>query len=101
MSTKLSSSENFSVVASREQICSELQGEVVILDIKSGAYYGLNQVGASIWNFIQSPKTVKEIQETILAEYDVDAEVCKRDISALLEDLAAKELIEIKNEASA
>lgn len=101
MPTKLSSSENFSVVASREQICSELQGEAIILDIKSGAYYGLNQVGASIWNLIQSPKTIKEIQDTILAEYEVDAEVCKRDISVLLEDLAAKELIEIKNEASA
>jgi len=101
MPPKLSSLENISVVASKEQICSELQGEVVILDIKSGAYYGLNQVGASIWNFIQTPKTVKEIQDNILAEYEVDTEVCKRDISALLEDLAAKELIEIKNEASA
>ncbi|MBE9205427.1 PqqD family protein [Nostoc sp. LEGE 06077] len=101
MLTKLSSSENLSVVASREQICSELQGEVVILDIKSGAYYGLNQVGASIWNFIQSPKTVQEIQDAILAEYEVAAEVCKGDISALLEDLAAKGLIEIKNEVSA
>ncbi|BBD59608.1 hypothetical protein NIES2109_23960 [Nostoc sp. HK-01] len=101
MLTKLSSSENVSVVASREQICSELQGEVVILDIKSGAYYGLNQVGASIWNFIQSPKTIKEIQDAILAEYEVEAEVCKLDISDLLEDLAAKGLIEIKNETSA
>ncbi|MBU7583787.1 MAG: lasso peptide biosynthesis PqqD family chaperone [Nostoc sp. TH1S01] len=100
MMTKLSSSEHFSVVASKEQICSELQGEVVILDIKSGAYYGLNQVGASVWNFIQSPKTVKEIQDAILAEYEVEAEVCKQDISTLLEDLAAKGLIEINNEAS-
>ncbi|MBE9005961.1 lasso peptide biosynthesis PqqD family chaperone [Fortiea sp. LEGE XX443] len=101
MPTKLSSSESFSVVASKEQICSELQGEVVILDIKTGAYYGLNEVGASIWNYIQSPKTVEEIQEAILAEYEIEAEVCKRDISALLKDLAAKGLIEIKNDTPA
>jgi Coenzyme PQQ synthesis protein D (PqqD) len=89
------------VVAAKDQIFSELQGEAVILDIKSGVYYGLNQVGASIWNLIQAPKTVNEIRDALLTEYEVDSQACETDILILLEDLAKNGLIEIKNEAVA
>ncbi|HIK07695.1 MAG TPA: lasso peptide biosynthesis PqqD family chaperone [Trichormus sp. M33_DOE_039] len=101
MSAQLIISEHSRVVVSREQVYSELQGEAVILDIKSGVYYGLNQVGASIWNLIQVPKTVKEIQAALLAEYDVEPDICDREVMALLEDLAAKGLIQITNDAPA
>lgn len=101
MSAQLIISEHSRVVVSREQVYSELQGEAVILDIKSGVYYGLNQVGASIWNLIQVPKTVKEIQAALLAEYDVEPDICDREVMALLEDLAAKGLINITNDAPA
>ncbi|MBD6615045.1 lasso peptide biosynthesis PqqD family chaperone [Komarekiella sp. 'clone 1'] len=89
------------VVAAKNQIFSELQGEAVILDINSGVYYGLNQVGVSIWNLIQAPKTVKEIRDALLAEYEVDSQACETDILVLLEDLATKGLIEIRHEAGA
>jgi len=89
------------VVATKDQIFSELQGEAVILDINSGVYYGLNQVGASIWNLIQDPKTVKEIRDALLAEYEVDSKACETDILILLEDLVTKGLIEIRHEAVA
>jgi Coenzyme PQQ synthesis protein D (PqqD) len=89
------------VVATKDQIFSELQGEAVILDINSGVYYGLNQVGASIWNLIQDPKTVKEIRDALLAEYEVDSKACETDILLLLEDLVTKGLIEIRHEAVA
>ncbi|AFY46590.1 Coenzyme PQQ synthesis protein D (PqqD) [Nostoc sp. PCC 7524] len=101
MAAQLISSDHSRIVASKEQVYSELQGEAVILDTKSGVYYGLNQVGASIWNIIQSPKSLKEIHEALLAEYDVEPDVCERDLMVLIEDLAAKGLIDITNEASA
>ncbi|WP_066384673.1 MULTISPECIES: PqqD family peptide modification chaperone [unclassified Anabaena] len=101
MAAQLISSEYSRIVASQEQVSSELEGEAVILDVKSGVYYGLNQVGASVWNMIQAPKSIKEIQAALLAEYEVEPEVCERDLMILLEDLAAKGLIKITNEASA
>ncbi|PLZ30345.1 PqqD family protein, partial [Fischerella thermalis WC542] len=63
-------SENTIVVASVEQISSDLGGEAVILNLKSGVYHGLNEVGTLIWNLIQTPKTVKDIKAAILAEYE-------------------------------
>ncbi|BAZ34096.1 hypothetical protein NIES4074_66100 [Cylindrospermum sp. NIES-4074] len=89
------------VVAAKEQISSDLDGETVILDTKAGVYYGLNSVGASIWNLIQQPKTFAEIQSTILAKYEVESDQCENDILTLLQELAKEGLIEVKDEAVA
>ncbi|MGJ5673904.1 MAG: PqqD family peptide modification chaperone [Nostochopsis sp.] len=93
-------SENSIIVASIEQISSDLGGEAVILNLKSGMYHGLNEVGARIWNLIQTPKTVKDIKGVILVEYEVEAEQCDRDLLALLEEFLAAELINIQNDAT-
>jgi hypothetical protein len=92
---------NSSVVAAKEQVSSDLAGEAVILDFKSGVYYGLNEVGASIWNLIQEPKTVNEIRDAILEEYEVEPEQCDRDLKAILQQLADEGLIEVRNETAA
>jgi hypothetical protein len=88
------------VVAVRDQVSCDLAGEVAILDMKSGIYLGLNAVGARIWNLIQEPKLVDTICETILEEYDVEADQCQRDILTLLQALLANGLVEVRNETA-
>jgi hypothetical protein len=83
------------VVAARDQVSCDLGGEAAILDMKSGIYYGLDAIGAQIWNLIQEPKTVDEISAVILAEYDVETDRCQHDIVALLQDLMAHGLVEL------
>ncbi|ARV58396.1 thymidylate synthase [Nostocales cyanobacterium HT-58-2] len=91
-------SESSRVVAAVEQISSDLGGEAVILNLKSGVYHGLNEVGARIWNLLQQPQVVKDIKQTILEEYEVEPEVCVGDLLALLNELKAAELIKVENE---
>lgn len=88
------------IVVAKEQVSCDLAGEVAILDVKSGVYYGLNAVGARIWNLIQEPRTVKEVRDVLLAEYDVEPDRCERALLALLQELAAKGLIEVKDETA-
>ncbi len=88
--------EDSIVVVSAEQISSDLGGEAVILDLKSGVYHGLNEVGARVWNLIQQPKAVKDIKAALLEEYEVEPEQCDRDLMALLEELLDAGLIEVK-----
>ena len=84
------------VVATKDQVSCDLAGEVAILNVKSGVYYGLDPVGARIWNLMQEPREVVEIQNTITGEYDVDPGQCSRDLMSLLEKLLAEGLIEVK-----
>ena len=92
--------ESSVIVASSEQISSDLGSEAVILNIKSGVYHGLNEVGASIWKLIQEPRTIEEIKQRLLEEYNVEPEQCQSDLIALLEDLVAAGLIVINNETT-
>jgi len=94
-------SDHSVVVASKDQVSCDLAGEAAILNIKSGIYYGLDPVGARIWNLMQEPRKVAEIQNAMTDEYEVETERCARDLVGLLEKLLAEGLIEVKNGSGA
>jgi hypothetical protein len=89
------------IVASKEQVSCDLARESAILDIKSGIYFGLNAVGARILALIQEPRTVHEVRDALLEEYEVEPERCECELLALLQELAVKGLIEVKGETVA
>jgi len=84
------------IIAAKEPVSSELDGEVVVLNPKLGKYFGLDNVSARIWELIQEPKTVDNVQNIILSEYDIDADRCEQDIVDLFQDMAKNGLIEVK-----
>ena len=86
------------IVADSKQVSCEVDGETVILHLKDGIYYGLNAVGTHIWSLIQQPRSVETILEVLSSEYEVEPEVCRRDLLALLEELASHGLVEVRDE---
>jgi hypothetical protein len=91
-------SQDSLVVVSQDQVSSDLAGESVILNLKNGTYYGLNELGSVIWEFIQEPKTVADICDSILQAYEVDSKTCESSVQALLSDLVDAQLVEIRHE---
>ena len=92
---------NSVVVVSKDQVFCDLAGEAVILNLKSGVYYGLDAVGGRIWNLMQVPMTVSDIRDALLKEYEVEPSRCESDLLTLLGELAAAGLIAIGNTSSA
>lgn len=86
------------VVAVSEQMTADLSGEAIILHLKTNNYYGLNAVGAGIWELVQSPVSVSEIRDRMLAMYNVLPGQCEQDLLALLGELASLGLIRVSNE---
>jgi hypothetical protein len=91
-------SERSTIVVTKDQVSCDLSGEAAILNLKSGVYFGLNTVGASIWKLVLEPKTVKEIWDAILEEFDVEPDLCEHDVLELLQALSTHGLIEIVDE---
>lgn len=89
------------VIASSEQVYSKLGDEVVILNLRNGVYYGLDPIGTRIWELIQTPHSVRQVCEVLLAEYDVSFEQCAADVLALMRDLQAQGLIEMHTDQGA
>jgi phage baseplate assembly protein W len=86
--------ESSTVVAAKDQIGCSLGEEEIILDLASGVYYGLNNVGSRIWELIQKPITVGEIVDIVLSEYDAEPAGCVNDISRFLAEMAEHGLLE-------
>ena len=82
------------IVAIADQASVDLDDEVAILNLKTGVYFGLNEVGAWVWRFIQQRRTVAEVQAAVLDEFDVTPEQCQADLADLLRDLIQHQLIE-------
>ncbi len=85
------------ISSTQNQISSDLAGEAVILNLSSGVYYGLNEVGARVWEIIQQPRRFGEILEILLEEYDVQPEACSEDLKDILKELMATNLVNIKS----
>jgi hypothetical protein len=89
-------SASANVVASGDLLATELGAELVILNLRDGVYYGLEDVGVRIWQLLQEPVTVATIRDTLVSEYDIEAACCERDVRTLLGELAARGLLEIR-----
>ncbi|MDY0039054.1 MAG: PqqD family peptide modification chaperone [Desulforhabdus sp.] len=80
-----------------ENILADLGGEAVILSMTSGTYYGLDSVGLRIWSLLGQPKTLKQLKESLIEEYDVEPEKCDCELRIFLSKLADQSLIRLEN----
>ena len=83
------------IVASQNQLASELGDEIVILNLDDGMYYGLNPLGAYVWRIIGSPQAFADIVSAILADFEVEQERCEQDLTDLLTNLEGKKLVQV------
>lgn len=82
------------VTPATRQVAAQIGGEYAILNLVSGMYHGLEEVGARIWEMISEGTTVGDLEERLVREYDVDPDVLHRDLDALLGGLLDRGLIE-------
>jgi coenzyme PQQ biosynthesis protein PqqD len=78
----------------RDRVLAEqVDGETVLLNLDSGMYFALNEVGARIWELCDGTRTVAEIVTSICEEYAAPEEVIRADVNELLSALSAEQLV--------
>ena len=73
---------NLNTVLSRNEsrfLTNPVGEEIIILNMETGDYLGLNSVGAAIWELLKTPQSAEQIIEKLHAEFDVDTETCFRE----------------------
>jgi hypothetical protein len=84
------------VVASPDQLSCEVMGEALVLSLKDGVYYSLNEVGCEVWSLLRERRTPAELCDALLERYpDVSTEQCEQDVLALLRCMAQWGLVEL------
>jgi hypothetical protein len=83
-----------------DQASCKLVDEVAILQVSSGQYFGLDSVGAFIWDRIQQPQQVNDVIALLTEEYDVERSAAEHDVLSLLQELALVALIDVRHPAT-
>jgi hypothetical protein len=80
---------------SKDALSSIVAGEVVLMSPRSGEYFGLQDVGAVVWDELgKGQRSLDQLIERVLSEYDADEDLVREDLNELLGALEAKRLIE-------
>jgi hypothetical protein len=78
----------------RERVLVEqIEDETVLLDLDSGLYFALNEVGARVWELCDGARSVDEIVDVIAGEYDADGATVRTDVVELLAELVDERLL--------
>ena len=74
----------------------EVDGEMVLLDMESENYFGLDEVGTSIWQAMQDNAELSEVFKSLLAQYDVGEEMLEQDLMVFVEKLQESGLVKVE-----
>ena len=77
----------------QEVLARQVGDETVMLDLAKGTYFGLDPVGARMWQLLAEGKTLAEICDAIVEEYDVSRDAVEQDLLGLVTDLMSQGLL--------
>ena len=86
-----------SIVFSETIFAQLVDDELVLLDMDSEKYFGLNEVGTSIWQAMQENKKLQNVYEVLLEEYAVAPEVLKEELMLFVGSMSDAGLITLED----
>jgi hypothetical protein len=75
-------------------VATELDDEIVLLNLDTGVYYGLDTVGAEVWTLLSKELDFDSIIACLLEEYEVTDDQLRADVGELLEQLLEHQLVQ-------
>ncbi|CAN5665004.1 hypothetical protein BH18ACI4_BH18ACI4_06770 [soil metagenome] len=79
-------------------LISNLQNESVILNLNTGRYFGLDEIGTRFFSLLKTSSTIQDAYEALLEEYEVEPDVLRHDLSELLQELSDQGLVSLAGE---
>ncbi|GAB5528384.1 MAG: hypothetical protein Roseis3KO_01610 [Roseivirga sp.] len=76
-------------------LVSEIDGKIVMMNIETGTYHGLDEVATTIWTFLEDSADIKSICSHLQNKYDVDQKTCEEETVTFLQQMADKNMITI------
>jgi hypothetical protein len=67
--------------------------ELVALDVQRGQCYGMNAVATEVWELLSTPRSIAEICDHLIAQFEVDNQTCQSEVSRLVDELLADGLV--------
>jgi hypothetical protein len=85
------------VAIKQDILVQNVDGEIVLLNLESEEYFGLDDVGSAMWSCLKESESLQVAYDRLLDRYDVDPEQLQQDFLNLVERFVEHELVEITN----
>ncbi len=83
------------ISVNKDVLFNDVGGEAVLLNLETGQYYGLDEVGTRMWSLLAGCGQIEPAYRTLLDEYEVTAERLRRDLLGLVDELASHGLLQV------
>ena len=84
----------------RDAVAAEVDGEIVVLNVRRGFCYGLNRTGTRVWNLAAAPIAISDVCAQLIDEFEIDADQCEADVLELVAGMRDEGLITTMAEPS-
>jgi Coenzyme PQQ synthesis protein D (PqqD) len=78
----------------------DLEGELVLLNIATGRYHGLDAIGGVIFRALAAHQSMPELVTSLTERYDVGADVARAEVERLIGELRAAKLVSDEDTAA-
>lgn len=78
-----------------ELLSVEMDGDLVMMSIESGNYFGVSGIGPHIWQLMETPRSLAELVESVCSEFEVDSATASADLLGFLGELSQNGMIEV------
>ena len=83
------------VTQSQDQVTADIDGQLVMMSIEKGEYFGLDEVGTRIWDLIEQPRSVDQLCSRLQEEFEIDNETCEKHVLGFLDNLSQLGLVDV------
>ena len=80
---------------SQSVLTAEVDGEIVMMSIDRGCYFGLDDIGSDIWKRLDAPCAFADLVDRLVADYDADRATIAADVQALLVRMAEHDVVRL------
>jgi hypothetical protein len=89
--------DNSLLIRNSDLIGADMDGEMVMMSINKGVYYGINGVGSRIWALLENEISITTITQMICAEYAVNAPQLQTDLIVFIKEMIKNDLVSVVN----
>lgn len=88
-----------SIVHRRQDILSSnIDEETILLSIAKSKYFGIDPIGTTIWNLLDTPMSIGQIITDLERQYNVSRRQCQEDVLMFLEHLLTEDLLTVADD---
>jgi len=74
---------------------SQIDGELVLMSVENGFYYGLDSIGADIWGRLEEPVSLEQLVDQLCKEYAGERSKIRQDVQSLLDDMCTQRILQV------